>query len=326
MHPLGTESIVVEKENIVCIVGMHRSGTSMIARLLNVCGLDLGPAERLLKADATNPLGHFEHRGFLEIDRKLLRFFKATWREPPALQPGWHLDPKLESLRAEAKALVKTFAGKSSWGWKEPRASLFLPFWKEALPNMRFVICIRNPIEVGRSLEKRNKTPLRKGASLWYRYTRASIEDTEGCPRLFTFFEDYFDNGSAEIERLLRFCGLQLPGDNAQLNSAISTELRHHTSVIQSLLEEPAVTLECKLFYLGLRAILSEHPSCVEDRDGRSGHDAATVNAFVKLFQDGDESNAASDREAPPAELQSRSGDHRAATKLKRLLASLKRF
>lgn len=314
------------RPTIICIVGMHRSGTSMIARLLSLCGLDLGPPDKFLKADAANPLGHFEHRGFLEIDRKLLKFFKATWQEPPGLRPGWYLDPKLAPLRAEVEALAATFAGKSPWGWKEPRASLFLPFWKAAIPSMRFVVCIRSPLEVARSLEKRNKTPLRKGASLWYRYMRASIEDTEGCPRLFTFFEDYFDSGSAEIERLLRFCGLQLPGDNAQLNSAIATELRHHTSVIQSLLQEPAVTPECKLFYLGLRAILSEHPPSVEARDHRGGDDSASVSAFVKLFQNGGESEAASDRAAPSAELQSRPDDHRAATKLKRLLESLKRF
>src|SRR5213593_4571900 len=124
---------------------MHRSGTSMIAQLLHQCGLDLGPAERLLKADATNPLGHFEHRGFLDIDRQLLKHFKATWREPPELQAGWHLDPGLKPLLSEAKALAATFDGRSPWGWKEPRASLFLPFWREAIPNMRFVICIRNP-------------------------------------------------------------------------------------------------------------------------------------------------------------------------------------
>jgi hypothetical protein len=314
------------KPEVICIVGMHRSGTSMIAQVLNQCGLYLGPPERLLKADATNPLGHFEHRGFLEIDRKLLKFFQATWHEPPELKPGWHLDSKLESLRAEARALAATFTENSPWGWKEPRASLFLPFWKEAIPQMRFVVCIRNPLEVARSLERRNNIPIPKGAMLWYHYMRASLEDTEGNPRIFTFFDDFFDGGSVEIERLLRFCGLPMPGDRSQLQSAISSELRHHTSAIQSLLEAPAVTPECKLFYLGLCAILSEHPSRVEGRDDRGGDDVASVSAFVKLFRDGDESDAASDRAAPPAELQSRSGDHRAATKLKRLLQSLKRF
>jgi hypothetical protein len=57
------------QNRIICVVGMHRSGTSMITHLLHSCGLYLGPADRLLKAEKTNPLGHFEHRGFLDIDR-----------------------------------------------------------------------------------------------------------------------------------------------------------------------------------------------------------------------------------------------------------------
>ena len=310
---------------IICIVGMHRSGTSMIAQVLNQSGLYLGPPERLLKADATNPLGHFEHRGFLEIDRKLLKFFKATWREPPALRPGWQLDPKLELLRAEAKALAATFVGKSPWGWKEPRASLFLPFWQESIPNMRFVVCIRNPLEVARSLEKRNKTPLHKGASLWYRYMRSSIEDTEGRPRLFIFFEDFFNQGSSEIERLLQFCGLPMSGDDSQLQSAIATELRHHTSAIRSLLEEPAVTPECKHFYLGLRAVLSTSSSDGQHHGDEREQESENVGAFVKLFKDFDAGNAASHSAAAWPEVNSRSGADRATTRLKKLFTSLKR-
>jgi hypothetical protein len=311
---------------VVCIVGMHRSGTSMIARLLHQCGLDLGPSERLLKADATNPLGHFEHRGFLDIDRQLLKHFKATWHEPPELQPGWHLDPGLKPLLSEAKAVAATFDGRSPWGWKEPRASLFLPFWKEAIPNMRFVICIRNPLEVGRSLEQRNHIPIRKGAALWYRYVRASLEDTEGSPRIFSFFEDFFYNGSGEIARLLRFCGLPVPGNNLDLSSAVALELRHHTSAIQSLLVEPYVTSECKHFYLGLRAVLLPHFSRVEGDGDRLEPDSATVSAFVKLFKDVEGSPEASTATVESPEAQSRSGDQRSTNKLKKLFESLKRF
>ena len=232
---------------------------------------------------------------------------------------------RADGLGAEAKALAKTFAGKSTWGWKEPRASLFLLFWQEAIPNMRFVVCIRNPLEVARSLEKRNKTPLRKGASLWYRYTRVSIEDTEGYPRLFTFFEDYFGHGTAEIERLLRFCGLQLPGDNAQLSSSISTELRHHSSVIQALLEEPALTRECKDFYLELRSILPPNSAKVSRDEEGLEQKSLNVSAWIKSFRDLEAENAASHSAMARPESQSRSGADRATTRLKKLLTSLKR-
>lgn len=305
---------------IICIVGMHRSGTSMIAQILNQCGLYLGPPERLLKADATNPLGHFEHRGFLEIDRKLLKFFKATWREPPDLQPGWQLNPKLASLRAEAKALAATFTGKSPWGWKEPRASLFLPFWQQAIPNMRFVICVRNPLEVARSLEKRNRTPLKKGAFLWYRYMRASIEDTEGCPRLFTFFDDYFDGSVKEVERLVRFCGLPMPANPELARGAVASDLRHYSSADRSLLDESVVSAECKNFYLGLRALLS---SSVPHDETQGERDSIKVSDFVKSFKDAQAESVG--LRSSMASQEKVSGVGRAARKIRKLLISLKR-
>lgn len=304
--------------NVICIVGMHRSGTSMVAQLLHRCGLDLGPEEKWLKADAANPLGHFEHRGFLDIDRKLLKFFGATWSKPPVLRKGWHLDPRLQSLHDEAKALAATFEGKSPWGWKEPRACLFLPFWRRVIPNMRFVICIRNPLDVARSLEKRNRMALHAGASLWYRYLMSALEDTEGCPRIFTFFEDFFERGSKEIERLLDFCGLPLPDDPSKLKSAVSSELRHHTGSPRSLLEEPAVPPACKYFYLGLCAVLSpQHPSESRGEEENSLNVAALVRSFGTA-RTGKESLP------PAAPASARSGTARAKAGLKKLLSSLR--
>ena len=191
---------------------------------------------------------------------------------------------------------------------------------------MRFVICIRNPLEVARSLETRNNIPIRKGTALWYRYVRASLEDTEGSPRIFSFFDDFFHNGSGEIERLLRFCGLPVPGNNLDCNSAVASELRHHTSAIQSLLVEPCVTSECKHFYLGLRAVLLPHFSRVEGDGDRLEPDSATVSAFVKLFKDFESSRAASTPTVESPEAQSRLGDQHSTNRLKKLFESLKRF
>jgi len=247
----------IAQRRIICIVGMHRSGTSMIARLLNICGLDLGPADRLLKADKANPLGHFEHRGFLDIDRKLLKHFHATWSDPPDHPPNWELDPSLASLLRQARALAAGFPQKRTWGWKEPRACLFLPFWRQAVPNMNFLICLRNPLEVARSLQARNRLSVEHGAWLWYLYTLSSLRDTQQCPRLFSIFDDYFESRDEEIRRVLAFCGLEDCNHAAYLDSAIAAELRHHESGDQLLRDEASVPEECKKLYFGLRPILA---------------------------------------------------------------------
>lgn len=246
------------QRQIICIVGMHRSGTSMIARLLNIGGLNLGPADRLLKADKGNPLGHFEHRGFLDIDRKLLKHFHATWYDPPNLAPNWEDNPSLAPLLRQARALAAGFPERRSWGWKEPRACLFLPFWRLAIPNMGFLICLRNPLEVAKSLQARNRLSIEHGAWLWYLYTLSSVRDTQQCPRLLSIFDDYFERRDEEIRRVLAFCGLEDGSPAALLESAIESELRHHDSGDHLRRDEAAVPAECKKLYLGLRAILAQ--------------------------------------------------------------------
>ena len=71
--------------NVVCVAGMHRSGTSLVARLLNQCGLYLGRDEDILPANPTNPEGHWEHERLVEINVELLTEFGGGWDWPADL-------------------------------------------------------------------------------------------------------------------------------------------------------------------------------------------------------------------------------------------------
>ena len=273
------------KGDVICIIGMHRSGTSMVARLLHQCGLYLGPEDQLLGPSSGNEDGHFEHTGFLTIDYALMRHFNASWSFPPELEPGWEQDAILEQRRIEAKALVDTFSGKSPWGWKEPRATIFLPFWKSIIPNLRFVICVRSPLEVAKSLAARNKIPIEQGVFLWNRYLRAAIQDTEGCPRIFTHYENFFTDAVAEANRLASFCGLQAPRDASMLGGGIRSELRHHRSEISELLGAASIPAEYKLLYVGLRALSDRSPLTTTQPDG-SAQDASEFLRVLDEFHD----------------------------------------
>lgn len=245
-----------QKGEVICIIGMHRSGTSMVAKLLNLCGLELGAPDQLLGSNKSNPLGHFEHKGFIDIDDALLAHFGGSWDDPPLLEQGWERDSGLEPFVQKAKLLLETFFGKSLWGWKEPRTTILLPFWRCLVPNLRFVVCIRSPLEVARSLETRDGMPIKKGVYLWNHYMRAAVRDTEGRPRIFTFYEDHFDDDLREIHRVAEFCELQMPDDLSGLRHAISYESKHYRSETLELLGTDNVRTEDKLFYIGLRALL----------------------------------------------------------------------
>ena len=245
------------RDEVVCIVGMHRSGTSLIAQILNQSGLYLGAEDNLLGSNVGNPDGHFEHLGFIELNDAILTHLGGSWEFPPELHAGWEHAASLESLRSRARDLLQTFSGKSPWGWKDPRTSLLLPFWRGLIPNLRFVICIRSPLAVVNSLHNRNKMPLTRGAYLWDCYLRAALTHTESCPRLVLCYDRFFKNPAQEIATLLDFCGLK-PAGEAALPTAIRADLRHHQNDSAALLACDEITSDAKLLYLALRGLESD--------------------------------------------------------------------
>ena len=56
---------------IVCILGMHRSGTSLLARI-NLLGVYLGPPNRLMPAAPENPKGFWEYQPIMELNNEIL--------------------------------------------------------------------------------------------------------------------------------------------------------------------------------------------------------------------------------------------------------------
>jgi hypothetical protein len=133
---------------VVCICGMHRSGTSMVSNTLSRCGIYLGPEDVLKRAGADNELGFWENDAFVAINDDLLRQVFGGWDAPPVWFNGWENEPHLESLRERARQLIDQHRDRPIWGWKDPRSSLTLPFWKRLIPDLKVVICLRNPLEV----------------------------------------------------------------------------------------------------------------------------------------------------------------------------------
>jgi hypothetical protein len=74
---------IAETHTAICIAGAHRSGTSMVTRLLHRCSLDLGPLSELMPAQADNPEGFWEHLGFVALNDELLSELGGAWDLPP---------------------------------------------------------------------------------------------------------------------------------------------------------------------------------------------------------------------------------------------------
>lgn len=205
----------------VAVAGMHRSGTSMVARILGECGVYLGEREELVPATPTNPEGHFEHIDFLRVNKAVLAKLLGSWKTPPRRLAWLVLGRRLAPLRDEASVLVRRMERGSPWAWKDPRTSLTLPFWLPLLPDLRVIVCVRDPLAVARSLEARDGLSTRAGLRLWEAHNREVIGAAPRGRTFVTCYEAYFDDPEREIRRLAE--RLALPTSPRAIQSAAAT-------------------------------------------------------------------------------------------------------
>lgn len=145
----------VESRSLI-IVGMHRSGTSLSANLLQKSGLFIGNS--CLEASFDNPKGFYEDEDFLKIHIDILKQNQCIH----LLRTNKNFDISIE-VENKAKELVAKRNSEKNWGWKDPRTCLFLPFWKKRIPESKFIIIFRPYAEVVDSLHRRaQKLPLRR--------------------------------------------------------------------------------------------------------------------------------------------------------------------
>jgi hypothetical protein len=223
-------------QKVVCILGMHRSGTSALTRIVNLIGVDLGFQRSLAVEPAhDNAKGHWEHNEIALINETIIRRYGGSWHEPPILPAGWETSPALDDLRNDARKLLQNeFANLSLWGWKDPRTCLTLPFWQQLLTNVHYILCLRNPVDVASSLEHRDRFPAEKSFYLWLTYVSSALKYTEGKPRVVVFYEDIIDNSAPELNRLAEFLGrTERAGQTdvqAKVKAFIERELQHHSA------------------------------------------------------------------------------------------------
>ena len=168
---------------------------------------------------------------------------------PPALADGWEQSPALAPLQARATTIVKQLpAGHPVAGWKDPRTSLTLPFWRTVTPVSATVLAIRHPLEVARSLTARNGVAEDESARLYIRYVAAALHNDPSC--LVVRYDDLFDDLDGAVERMSRELGLEPPDENAlkRLRESVDPALRH--ARLQTLESDGAAAVAATVYGL----------------------------------------------------------------------------
>lgn len=201
----------------VCILGMHRSGTSSVARVLNLLGVYLGESDEMYPADPIdNPTGYWEPRSVVSIQQEILLSFGFDSLDLRPLPRNWRDRREVVEGRAKIRDFVETtFTGRQLWGWKDPRTCVLLPLWQGILAELGMDVCyiivLRNPLHVAASLERRYGTQDgRKFQLIWHYYMLSALSYTRNSRRVIISYHDVLADWRTVIRRVREQTGLML--------------------------------------------------------------------------------------------------------------------
>ncbi|MFC5649807.1 glycosyltransferase [Paenibacillus solisilvae] len=264
----------IAQSKVICVLGMHRSGTSAITRAINYMGAYIGKPEDLVPPLDDNPEGFWEFQEFVAINDRVLGELNSCWDAVNIYPENWWTLPSIALLKEEIKEIIKKkFSNHKLWVFKDPRTSILLPMWKEIFNELKieanYVITVRNPMDVVASLAKRNGYSLEKSLALWTFYTINSLYWTQDENRVIVGYDSFLDQPDLYIDRFkdsfqLEFDRIQL---DEKLKSFLKPSLRHSkTSVAEFISNENYSEMVRELFkitisYSELRADHSTNKS-----------------------------------------------------------------
>jgi hypothetical protein len=213
----GIDRVDRQASRVICILGMHRSGTSCLAGSLQEAGLHLGDVSIV---GVHNAKGNRENGHIRALHEDVLAFSGGVWDQPPE-RVRWS-----DSHREERDAIIRSYGDAPIWGFKDPRTVLLIDFWREAVPNLMVVSTLRHPHLVAESLRLRGGGSVDKWLDVWANYNGRLLALYEADPFPIIRFdlgeESYRRSVAVAIDRL----GLHMP-ERMEFFDPI---LRHHAT------------------------------------------------------------------------------------------------
>ena len=212
---------------------MHRSGTSALTRALSLGGYAL--PLRLLPTTKDNADGYWEPSAMVALNDRLLAALGQDWTGVAPLPLRELGDDALVSMRAEAVDVLRHDYGDAErFVVKDPRLARTMPFWEPVFRAVgakpHFAYLVRNPLEVARSLARRDGLGQTQSLLLWVGNALAALNATKHSPVAFVDFDRLLTQPSTSVDDVLRRLGLPgLPETaEAAINATMKPTLRHH--------------------------------------------------------------------------------------------------
>ncbi len=224
---------------IVVILGMHRSGTSLLANFVHAIGVDFG--QDLIPADEWNAAGYWESMKIYETHEKILKELNCNWHNPPLSFPAnWWQKPEIQELRGRLLGFVRSECKRTEniWGFKDARTAILLPMWQGIFDELQlephYILAVRHPGSVAASLSRPYGLSSSQAQALWLKTNLDALSYTRNRLRAVVDYDRWFDSGLQQAMTLIKSLNLSQSIGKQQIanavNDIIQPALRHHSS------------------------------------------------------------------------------------------------
>jgi len=217
----------------IIVLGMHRSGTSAVARLLNLMGAYFAPSGLAMPATEYNEKGYWERMDVFGVHEEMFHALGIGWDRIGRFDAQWLAEPEfVAKFQPRIDRILLDLDAQRPWFVKDPRLNLFLPFWQ---PLLEVPVCIhvyRNPIQVAQSLNKREGFSLQLGLALWEQYTLQGLAHSREMPCVWVSYHALMAQPVETTRRLhaqllnLEVQGLRMPSER-EIVAFIEPRLYH---------------------------------------------------------------------------------------------------
>ncbi|CKG91922.1 sulfotransferase family protein [Mycolicibacterium smegmatis] len=281
---------------ILFVLGMGRSGSSALTRVLSLCGAAL--PTKMMGADKSNPRGYWEPRESLLLNRSILDRHGSAWWDPTLrlTEEEQYVGKERAACMAKIEPFIAKLPKSDVVVVKDLQIVVLYDMWFEAARaagyDIAVVIPVRHPGEVASSLAAAAKAPPELTAGLWLKGNLLSERHTRDVPRVVVDYPNMIDDWRREVKRVSTALNVDLtPPDEQAVDDFLAPSLRRQRS------EKPVIdrfgTDWLSTVYAVLRAAGRDEPIDTDTLDRVyeqfrvAEHDFRVMNEGNRHFQDG---------------------------------------
>lgn len=262
------------QKQAILVLGMHRSGTSALTRIINLLGADI--AQDLMENNFANETGYWESIELAKIHDDILASFNSSWDD--ILPNDFYLQKANTNYYKMLlnDYLLKTFSQSNFFVIKDPRLCKLIPLWLEVLAQsnigVKVIIPFRNPLEVAGSLQKRDGFSIEKSFLMWLRHILEVEQHTRGLERCFINYAHLLNNNKQVIEKITKQCAIQWPAEIDSVLNEINQFIdpsHYHQRIDNEQLNKVSISTWISQAYTALNQLAQDnnHQASIEHLD-----------------------------------------------------------